>query len=156
MTPFDPYNKLPIIKVAYNKLGTTFGSLGGSCKRPTTPFLIFLCLYPSLPPMALPLRQEKKHWVVQISTQRDLGKVYRRLNDANRVGCTIERTMEAIATTLLLLPSIEQHDLRFEHRNLLWFLSGLIKHIEETINFCMIRTMCMWLDFYSEKYLIDY
>ena len=125
-------------------------------KDQTTPSYFFLSPYPSLPPMALPLRWEKKHWAVQISTQRDLGKVYRKLNDADRVGCTIERTMEAIAMTLLLLPSIEQQDLRFEQRNLLWFLLGLIKHIEETINFCMIRTMCMWLDFYLEKYLIDY
>ena len=58
--------------------------------------------------MAQPLRWEKKHWAVQITTKRDLEKVCGRLNDADQVGCVIERTMEATATTHLQVPSIDQ------------------------------------------------
>ena len=78
-----------------------------------------------------------------------LGKSFcRRLTNANRVGYAIERIVEAIATTHLRVPS---RSMQFGHRNLLKFLLGLIKHMEETINLCMIRTMYMWLDFYSMK-----
>ena len=44
LTPFGPYNKLPIIKTAYNKLGTTFSPWAVVVKDQTTPFLIFLCI----------------------------------------------------------------------------------------------------------------
>ena len=71
LTPFGPYNKLPIIKTAYNKLGTTFGPWAIVVKDQTTPFLIFLCLNPSLPRMALSLCYERRSTVPYKSLLRE-------------------------------------------------------------------------------------